>query len=292
MTSSTSFDFTPVVILGAARSGTNMLRDVLCRLPGAATWPCDEINPIWRHGNLRHPDDAFPAAFARPEVRAFIRGRFARQARRTGASWLVEKTCANTLRVGFVDAVLPEARYLHISREGLDAVGSAMKRWGADLNLGYTLRKARYVPPSDLPHYLGGFLANRLSRAFSGGGERRLRTWGPRFPGMEEVARERPLAELCAHQWRACEEHTHEQLAAVPAARRHALRYEEVVADPEAALAGIRAFLGADWSAEAMQAAVAGVRRDSVGKGKTAFSDEEVAALERILEPEAAGAQG
>ena len=41
----------PVVIIGAARSGTNMLRDVLVKLPGVGTWPCDEINYIWRHGN-------------------------------------------------------------------------------------------------------------------------------------------------------------------------------------------------------------------------------------------------
>ena len=36
----------PVVIIGAPRSGTNMLRDVLCDWPGVVTWPCDEINLI------------------------------------------------------------------------------------------------------------------------------------------------------------------------------------------------------------------------------------------------------
>lgn len=40
-----------------------------------------------------------------------------------------------------------------------------------------------------------------------------------------------------------------------------------------------------------LQAAVAGVRRDGGGKGEAAFNDEEVAALERFLEPEAVGAQ-
>ena len=34
----------PVVIIGAPRSGTNMLRDVLVGVGGYATWPCDEIN--------------------------------------------------------------------------------------------------------------------------------------------------------------------------------------------------------------------------------------------------------
>ena len=44
------------MIIGAARSGTNMLRDVLTSLDGVDTWPCDEINYIWRHGNIRWPE--------------------------------------------------------------------------------------------------------------------------------------------------------------------------------------------------------------------------------------------
>ena len=39
--------FTPVIIIGAPRSGTNMLRDILTNFEGIETWPCDEINYIW-----------------------------------------------------------------------------------------------------------------------------------------------------------------------------------------------------------------------------------------------------
>ena len=46
-----TFPFTPVIVVGTGRSGTNMLRDALCVLPGFDTWPCDEGNYIWRHGN-------------------------------------------------------------------------------------------------------------------------------------------------------------------------------------------------------------------------------------------------
>ena len=52
--------FTPLIIIGAGRSGTNILRDTLTSLSGFETWPCDEINPIWRHGNLFWPDDEIP----------------------------------------------------------------------------------------------------------------------------------------------------------------------------------------------------------------------------------------
>jgi len=68
----------PVIIIGAARSGTNMLRDVLCSIPGLTTWPCDEIPYIWRHGNRDHPDDEFSPDMARPDVQRYILNQFRR----------------------------------------------------------------------------------------------------------------------------------------------------------------------------------------------------------------------
>jgi len=85
-------DYVKVVVIGAPRSGTNMLRDVICRLPGFATWPCDEINYIWRHGNARWPSDALPPELATAKVRAYINRQFGGQARGRGARYLVEKT--------------------------------------------------------------------------------------------------------------------------------------------------------------------------------------------------------
>lgn len=72
----------PIVIIGAPRSGTNMLRDALCQVSGPGTWPCDEINAVWRCGNGRHPTDELRLEHARPEVKRYIRRAFDRLARR------------------------------------------------------------------------------------------------------------------------------------------------------------------------------------------------------------------
>ena len=96
----------PVVILGAARSGTNMLRDSLCSLPGFGTWPCDEINYIWRYGNKRFANDELTPGHAREPVTSYIRSAFNRIAKQHQPNYVVEKTCANTLRVPFVHTVL------------------------------------------------------------------------------------------------------------------------------------------------------------------------------------------
>ena len=105
-----TMQYQPVIIIGAPRSGTNMLRDVLTSLPGVATWPCDEINYIWRHGNVRYPSDELRPDMARTAVRKYIRKQFDWVAGKYQAHTGVEKTCANSLRVGFVDRVVPDAK--------------------------------------------------------------------------------------------------------------------------------------------------------------------------------------
>ena len=113
-----------VIIIGAPRSGTNMLRDVLTSLEGIETWPCDEINYIWRHGNVGYPSDEIPAEMATRKVQSYIRKKFDSIADKTHAEIIVEKTCANSLRVPFVDRLLPDAKYIFIYRDGVDATGS------------------------------------------------------------------------------------------------------------------------------------------------------------------------
>ena len=188
-----------VVIIGAARSGTNMLRDVLTSLDGVDTWPCDEINYIWRHGNIRWPNDEIPAERATAQVSAYVNRAFYDIRRSTGAATIVEKTCANSLRVPFVQRIVPDARYVFIVRDGVDAAVSASQRWSAALDLPYLAKKTRYVPVSDLPYYASRYAAARVHRLTSR--ERRLSTWGPRFDGMDDALAQHDLLTVCGLQW-------------------------------------------------------------------------------------------
>jgi hypothetical protein len=235
-----AFNFQPVIIIGAPRSGTNMLRDLLTAFPGAATWPCDEINLIWRRGNAAWPDDALPAERASARVRRYIRTAFSRQARRTAARVLVEKTCASALRVEFVDRVVPEARFIHIVRDGRDAIASALQRWVAPLDVRYTFRKARFVPAAELPYYAVRFVANRWRRLIARDG--RVASWGPRFRGMDRWLAERPLADVCAEQWRQCVVQAAAALARLPAQRVAAVHYESLVCEPRRELTRLLQF--------------------------------------------------
>lgn len=277
--------FRPVVIIGAGRSGTKVLRDSLCRLPGLGTWPCDEINYVWRHGNASHPHDELGPEHARPRVRRYIRREFEWLAARYGLSQVVEKTCANSLRVEFVDRVLPEARFVFLVRDGRDVVASARRRWRSPLDLAYVLRKARFVPVGDVPYYGARYLRNRVHRLLPGSGGR-LAFWGPRFPGMEALARSRDLAAVCAHQWRRCVDRSEEAFAGIDPERVHRLRYEDFAAHPGRELDRLCRFLDFRASRQELTAAAEPVSAARIGVWRDLL---EPVVVETIL-PELAGA--
>jgi hypothetical protein len=260
-------------VVGAARSGTNALRDALTSFSQFTTWPCDEINPIWRHGNALWPNDEIPVEGARPAVRRYIRRAFVRLWRQTGRMpFVVEKTCANSLRVPFLERVLPEARYIYIVRNGVDVVASALKRWRGELELPtlrYFLAKARYVPPTDLPYYITSFLTSRSSLFL--GRKKHLAVWGPRFAGMEQYL-DSELEALCARQWAACVARSDAAFRSIDKSRLFSLRYEDFTAQPATVVSEILSFLGTGASKSDISDSIAPIRASSVGKGQDILS--------------------
>ena len=263
----TPFNFQPVIIIGAARSGTNMLRDALTQLPGITTWPCDEINYVWRHHHATFPTDELRSGHATVRVRRYIRAAFTKLAHKTRAQFVVEKTCANSLRVDYVRAVLPEAKIIFLVRDGRDVVASALKRWHAKLELGYTLKKARFVPPGDVPYYAWRYLRHRAHRLVSSEG--RVASWGPRFAGIERMLQNCSLAEVCAEQWRVSVELAAKALEKLPADRCHTIRYEDFVRRPISEFARIADFVKAPRGSTQFSAIVKGISTNSVGNWRS-----------------------
>lgn len=280
--SPSSLEQPPVVIVGAARSGTNMLRDLLVRLPGFVTWPCDEINYVWRHGHRDFPTDQFSRAMADEKTKSYLRRQFSRLPRKSSDT-IVEKTCATTLRCGFVHEVLPSAKFINIIRDGRDVASSAALRWNAKLDLPYILKKARYVPLTDIPYYGFKYLKARLYRIFAG--KKRLSTWGPRFEGMDEVFAKHSLAVGCAIQWNVSVESALEQLLEIPAEQVLTIRYEEFTANPVEGLTKVCRFLGAEVEGSLLQSLASGVSSKSVGNWKRHLSEDDLAEIEVHVGP-------
>ena len=230
----------PVFIIGAPRSGTSLLYSVLRSAPVFAHWP-GEAHEVWEadyHPALRDwESNALTEADVDDKAAARIRRAFflvAGSRRR-----LIDKTPRNALRVSFVDAIFPDARYVHLVRDGRENVNSLINAWR-------TPRYRTYRLPE--PHAISGVDPNWWKFVL--------------YPGWERD-RSGPLEVVCAKQWTSSNDLAFEDLAEIPHDRYVRVRYEDIVADPERAIAGVVDFLGIPFDA-GMRAKAAAVRSTPV----------------------------
>ena len=274
----------PVLIIAAGRSGTKMLRDILCTHSRLVTWPCDEINPIWRYGHARYPTDELRPCHATDRVIRYVRGRFEALVRSSGGrKRIVEKTCANSLRVEYVHRILPEARFLHLVRDGRDVAASARRRWTGDVEAEYVLRKARWVPWVDLPWYALSFASRRVRRSLSP--EKRLPTWGPRFDGIDSMTHDHALIEVCGVQWSRCVDAAREGFRAVPSDQILEIRYEELVRRPGDVFAEIFRFCDLEFESDCRRRIDEVVTEGNIGKHRADLNEADLARLMARIGP-------
>ena len=229
----------PVVILGAARSGTKIFRDCLGVFPGVATVPYD-INYVWRMGSEKLTHDEIPASAATDATICRIRAQLARFV--LGADVLVEKTVSNCLRVEYVDRVLPDALFVHLIRDGRDVVESVERQWTEKPDYRYLAWKVRTYPWFDAPRYALEYVPGLVRRQF--GRRTGAAVWGPRYAGIQDDLLAESVQSVCARQWVRCVELASAGLSAIPAARVATVRYEEFARDPAAVVAQVAAFAG------------------------------------------------
>ena len=278
-----SKDFQPVFIIGAPRSGTNILRDCLSVSDSIATWPCDEINYIWKFGNAMYPTDQVKTDQLTEKIERYIRKQFQNLADQEKSRFVLEKTCANSLRVDYLNKVFPEAKYIYIYRDGVDCTASAVKRWKAEFDLSYTLKKVRYVPKSDLPYYFSKFLKNRIFKIFSK--EKRLAFWGPNFDGMDELLKENDSTMISAHQWVKCNSLALDSFTSIDDQLIHKINYADLAKNPEYVIEGIVEYLEleVDEASPIIEFAKQNVRKSSVGKGYTEIPANQLSTINSLI---------
>ncbi|HET6546093.1 MAG TPA: sulfotransferase [Rhodanobacteraceae bacterium] len=220
----------PVFIVSSPRSGSTLLFETLARAPHLYTVGGEshgrieglpELHPVARGFGSNRLD----ASAATPEIVAAVRQRFLDRLRdREGASApegrlrLLEKTPKNALRIPFLCAVFPEARFVYLHREPHEVLGSMIDAW--------TSENFRTYPT--LPDWSGPDWSLVL------------------VPGWREL-RGRPLAEIVARQWEATTRILLDDLEALPADRCLSVRHEAFLAQPQACIERLCAALDLEW---------------------------------------------
>jgi Sulfotransferase family len=258
----------PIIIIGAARSGTDLLPAIIKLHDDIAYAP--EPNYVWKYGNAWVGHDMLSACQATSEVRRYIRNSFERFCAEKGKRRLCEKTPANSLRLAFVMQIMPDARVIHILRDGRYVAASARRMFYGDVakisrrgqdnpssrqsrTLNYKvipriLQRSRqrlsFIPARDAVYYLPHFLNSILNML----GLRTRYMWGPRIPGFRQIMRSHSDLEVAALQWRTAVESVLNYRANHPEMAYLEVKYEDLCRDPISTAKNIYEFCDLDFS--------------------------------------------
>ncbi|GGL29635.1 sulfotransferase [Phycicoccus endophyticus] len=272
-------DLKPIILVGAARSGTKALRDALAMASGVDAVPYD-VTYVWRYGNDAMPHDRQLPAHAKPKTSRMVHTFFRRYANADGR--LVEKTVGTSLRVGYVSTLMPGASFVHLIRDGVDVAESSRRQWLAPAELGYLREKVRHFPLRLLASYGRRFVRWNVAQRLRG--DDRVASWGPRYPGMDsDVVTERLLT-VCARQWAnsvtlALADFRDYQIPHVE------VRYEDLVADPARVLRLVLEFSGLEPRDEDLRRGAATITgghgsRSSLDEAELRLLDTEIGELQ------------
>lgn len=229
------------VIVGAGRSGTTILKEFIgCHNEYAATE--FELNHLWRYGNseLKHDFLSAEQHFSK-DIANYIGNELERDLKQSGKPKLIEKTVANVARVEFVAKTLPEAKIIHLIRDGRAVTASAIQRWQAKPSGSYLLKKSKTVPIKDIPRVAFRYFSSAIRSLLRKRNYRQ--SWGPRWGSIDEDVKTLPLARVCARQWKICVESALEQGRILAANQYLEIRYEDLVSNPKATAQTIADFL-------------------------------------------------
>jgi len=217
----------PIVILSAPRAGSTLLFETLAQAEGLYTIGGESHQLIESIAALRPGRgvvssnrltrrDATTAIVT--ELRRRFTGRVQNRDQQPPASGaqvrLLEKTPKNALRVPFLLEVFPDAQFIFLTREPRANLSSMMEAW----------RGKGWVTYRQLPGWPG--------------------PWSLLLPPGYERLQGRPLEEVVAFQWRVANETILDDLGALPRERWTSLRYEDLVAEPRAAISKLLKFAG------------------------------------------------
>ena len=129
-----------IFVIGAPRSGTHMLASHINKNVDNVVY-LGEINEIWKEFILLQKSDWISSKYVSSAVRKKVYQGFLNLAHQKANSSLecegtmiMKKTPANTIRFPFVAKLFPDARFIHIIRDGRDVAISYRKKARGDAN--------------------------------------------------------------------------------------------------------------------------------------------------------------
>lgn len=291
-----------VFIIGSPRSGTTILGEILDKHDQISQWY--EPYFVWDlHFRTRLHDER-TAEEATPRICNQIYTAFLKYKKKTGSKIVVDKSPRNSLKIPFIRKIFPQARFIHILRDGRDATLSIHKEW--------LRRKSIVDDPQKINHFdyknalmvadkwlqRQSFMMDKIRALwFETHGHfinkkkhlNRLRWngevgWGPRFKGWETLFYEKSMLQFNAIQWLKCIESIEKNLSKIPVEQKIEIRYEELIKKGEQIITYILKFLELEAKKDFWKS-IPELKATNFNKWKNEFSKDQISQIHAILTP-------
>jgi uncharacterized protein (TIGR03032 family) len=220
----------PIFIVSAPRSGSSLLFETLAKSPTVLTIGGESHEVIegmtalspaehnWQSNRLT-TDDADPATVAELKSRFFagLRDHLNAPCQPVGSFRFLEKTPKNALRIPFLRAAFPDARFIYLVREPHEAISSIIEAW----------RSGRFVTYPELDGWKGPWSLLLI-------------------PGWQQLVG-RPLNEIAAAQWDVTNRMLLDDLSQVPRDQWCTVSYTDLLADPQQTVERLCQFADLQW---------------------------------------------
>ena len=271
----------PIFICGNSRSGTWMMHRVLSRHPQVAMHPLEQ-KWVWKYGHYDSVSDRLVPEQLTDKIAKHIRRKFAKYQRQAGPGRRVgEKTNCNVMRIACIHSIFPDAKIIHMVRDGRASAYSSAEYWVKPFEPQYG--KIFQVPLWQKIRMVSAYFYRKLKKLFVR--NRAVAPWGVCFDGIKQAMKEYSLLEVCGIQWRESVETGHREGTKLGPANYYECRYEEFCHRPNEVLAELLKFLELPGSQELEAYVEANVHTKAVDRWRGEITEEELELLSKHIAP-------
>lgn len=288
---------TPIIIVGAARSGTHLIATSIKKNIDCIY--LNEINDLWKKNFLFIDSDEIRSDVINSEKVYKTRREFENLLRnKPFKTYLLEKTASNCLRLDFVQRVFPNAKFIHIERDGKSVAVSVRKKYFGNI---YKISSEETKGKSSFFERFNVFILesrhkfeNRISflMLFSNSirylkmslvilGLKKRDFWGPRFTGYREIFDQVSPLELAVVQWRYCMNKLSLFLSELDTSRYISISYENLISEPEKEMRKVLNFIiGEEFNVEILHE----IKENGLMKWDKSLSRDEIRFLKKKID--------
>lgn len=244
-------------LTGSPRSGTTILEEILnCHPQISALY---EPYYLWEKHFSIEKDDRFSFDDLTEEICLEIRKEYGRFAKLSKKPIVLDKLPIHVFNIPVVQKIFPEAKWIHIYRDGRDVTLSIQKEWNERKeqvnqknykNLIRVFRRMLGYQPfwsfrtKAIWHELSNIKSLNPNSYLNKSRWKGKIGWGPRFVGWLEYLRSHNELEFSAKQWQECMTAVFSHWGGLPDENKLEVQYEALLQDTSNELNKIFSLLG------------------------------------------------